>query len=765
MMIALFGLSGFAQERISPLLVNGSLAKERKVETKTTGVNSIDSLVLYEYETLDIQHAWDDFSLDKFPQDVEYDEGGISEELFYRLMNETNTIPYPGDAIFCDSLFSRHDTVKIEDGVLLETKTHYPFTTINIWVNDLEFYPVVGAVEMSVFEECYVLIDTLIDGVLDADQDTIWYTGPDQPTYCQDSARVFTKTVTDTMTLWTDNYAWRNYSFAYQPWSLGVATLDGVDEDGWPYEFGNDAAYGVADYLTSRPIDLSGFSDGDLVYLTFIYQAEGYGNMPDTFDSLVVEMWDVDSETWYGIEEWYGLPDEVGPDSWDTARIQIKTGYFDDGYRFRFKNYASLSGALDHWHIDYVSVAEDFSGEITSFKDVAISEPLHTILKDYTAVPWEHYKNNTTGNEHIKEDLSYIVYSSIPGPDATNFAFGNWEVERGGAIEAGPFVITNTSTPDASFAAEEYNVCTFDGAGDYFYDFGLSGDSAIFDLTFSFTSAAGLDRNINKWNDTTRFTQSFMNYYAYDDGSAEAAYGIEGVGSLLAYQFEAYQSGALTGILMSFVPSVNDMSGTLFFLTVWDDNDGEPGEIIYQDNYFNAHSPEYAGAQNAFRYYEFNNNDYLPFADSSYLPLGEKFYVGWQNIESGSLNVGMDANLDNGDKVFRNTSGSWLTSAFDISLMIRPVFSTGLDYTLSEEELERELQEIKLYPNPAQNLVNIKGIEGSFNVTIYDLSGRKVTFAENEHTIDVTHLERGVYLIDIRDTDGNPLYAKKLVKE
>ena len=97
--------------------------------------------------------------------------------------------------------------------------------------------------------------------------------------------------------------------------------------------------------------------------------------------------------------------------------------------------------------------------------------------------------------------------------------------------------------------------------------------------------------------------------------------------------------------------------------------------------------------------------------------------------------------------------------------MIRPVFSTNLDYTLSEEELNLDTKEIILYPNPAQNLVNIDGLDGFFTVAIYDLSGRRVTFAENEHTIDVNHLDPGLYLVDIRDEDGNSLYAKKLVKE
>jgi hypothetical protein len=30
-----------------------------------------------------------------------------------------------------------------------------------------------------------------------------------------------------------------------------------------------------------------------------------------------------------------------------------------DGFRFRFRNYATLSGNADHWHVDYVIVDDN----------------------------------------------------------------------------------------------------------------------------------------------------------------------------------------------------------------------------------------------------------------------------------------------------------------------------------------------------------------------------------------------------------------------
>jgi hypothetical protein len=749
----------FAQEVISPLQINQSIYQEQS-HTRASELNNLDSTYIYEFATLPLIYAHDDFSKNKFEQfDADPLDGGVTSVLYHRLMDITNTIPQDPGLIFCDSMHAHHDTVIVNAlGAEVDRVTSYPFTPYDIWVNDLDFYPVEGVENYGVFQECYTLVDSIIDGVLDIDQDTIWYN--EHPTaYVQDSARVFTKVVTDTNTLWQDNFAHHNYTFAVNPWSLGVATFDGLDENGFPYEFGNDGAQGIADYMTSRPIDLSVVSGSDIVYLTMIFQAEGFGNMPDAFDSLVLEMKLPGLEEWQ--HEWSVSGDDVTADGWDTLYISVNTGYYEDGFQFRFKNYASLSGALDHWHIDYVKLSVEPLPFIESFNDVAIQYPINTILKDYTRVPWDHYVANTTGSEHMLDSIVFRTFNSTT--TNTSLAFGEWEVRYGGILQGGsPFNIPNTAAPGADLLVGS-STMTFAGASDYSFDAGLGGAQAAFDLEFSFTDAAGPDKNVFKGNDTTTFTQRFDNYYAYDDGSAEAAYGIEGAGSLLAYKFEAYQAGNLKGILMQFQPSVTDLRDEVFLLTVWDDAGGEPGEIIYQDDYFESHTPEYSGSKDGFRYYEFKNMEYLNAGDTS-LTVSEVFYVGWQKIGSQSLNIGLDWNIDNGDKVFRNTSGTWLTSAYDMSLLIRPLFSTGLDYTLEVEDLE-ESQELLMFPNPATQAITIPGLSGDYELRIFDMSGRIVTSVQNQHQVNVSDLESGFYLVDVRDMEGISIYASKLIKE
>ena len=146
------------------------------------------------------------------------------------------------------------------------------------------------------------------------------------------------------------------------------------------------------------------------------------------------------------------------------------------------------------------------------------------------------------------------------------------------------------------------------------------------------------------------------------------------------------------------------------------------------------------------------------------LPVPEIFYVGWQNIGSLALTVGLDWNIDNGDKVFRNISGDWLTSSFDMSLMIRPVFSTGLNYTLALEE-EGIAAPIEVYPNPTNDLFYLTHLPENAVVDLFDMSGRKVLTSQNESQIDVSLLDNGVYIIAVQDQFGAMLYSTKLIKD
>ncbi|MEY3849764.1 MAG: hypothetical protein RJA38_205, partial [Bacteroidota bacterium] len=90
---------------------------------------------------------------------------------------------------------------------------------------------------------------------------------------------------------WSDTCAFINTGFPIAPPTIGVATLDGLRADGYPYNFADEFSYGSADTLTSLPIDLSTLTATDQVFLSFFYQGGGLGNNPDVGDSLIVEFY------------------------------------------------------------------------------------------------------------------------------------------------------------------------------------------------------------------------------------------------------------------------------------------------------------------------------------------------------------------------------------------------------------------------------------------------------------------------------------------
>ena len=81
------------------------------------------------------------------------------------------------------------------------------------------------------------------------------------------------------------------------------------------------------------------------------------------------------------------------------------------------------------------------------------------------------------------------------------------------------------------------------------------------------------------------------------------------------------------------------------------------------------------------------------------------------------------------------------------------------DIQSSTEDLERN--GFILFPNPVNDVLNISGRE-AVKTEIYDLNGR-ILLSSFESTINLSHLEQGVYISRIVDTQ-NKVETKKIVK-
>jgi len=717
----------------------GPITRMNLGEAKSPALKStspVDSTFHYISDTLGLPF-FDDFSLSRFQQyNANITDPNVTEELFYKLTDLSDN-PLPVNTVLTSEITYR----KTVDFATSETDTTH-FVPVQIKKANFAQFPVIYTTTYAY--PPYIIIDTI--GFVN-DPDTIWVNTPD---LLQDSARIFHVAINDPNALWLDSYAYHNYTFAVNPWSLGVVTFDGLDETGYPYAFGSTTS-GVADFLTSKPLDLSGFAAIDSLYMSFLAQPEGFGDVPETNDSLVLEFFDPALMQWNRVWSMRGGPNA----EFRVVHLPVKQNiYLVDGFQFRFKNYGGLSGSLDHFHIDYVYLREASGYQDSIYEDFAWSYPVGSLIKDYTSVPWDHWKNNFAGKMN---DATHVVVRNT-NPVDKNPAVSTVTVRHAGAVEgsftmADPIITGNSGNENylaMTTVSSYHNFST-----GYHFDETLPGDEVTFDIK----GIATIQEPTFNQNDTCYAQQVFSDYYAYDDGSAEKAYGVTGVQARMAYKFTAYEADSLLAVRMCFVPSVNDVHNKLFLLTVWADNNGVPGSVLYTDEFTNTRTPVYEDGIGQFTTY------YLK--DTMRLAVPQTFYVGWRQIDADRLNIGLDMNNPNADKIFYSLNGglTWTNSTYEGSMLMRPVFSTELNFDLAVDAVEAALP-WQVYPNPTTGNLSIEWRnEAEFpGAVCRDAQGRTVSMLEKgsqQLQMDLTNVPAGIYFVELT---GAVRQVKKVVR-
>ena len=701
---------------VGPMTSNPSINFNKKVLLKT-GPNSIDSTFIFSTDTLMLPF-YDEFSTNKFQEyQGDFTANGITSILYYRLIDPQNSSPLSSSTIL-----TNQQTFNRVYNASTSTFVDSNFQATSVKVGDLTSYPV--QYETLPLFPPYYIYDTI--GVPDI-SDTLWITNPD---FFQDSARQFFMTINDPSKLWADDFAYHNYRFAVNPRSLGVVTFDGLDEMGFPYEIGTSIT-NYADKLTSKPIDLSNNLALDSIYFSFLYQAQGFGDIPEASDSLVLEFYAKDLDQWFHIWSTNGSSDSL----FKAAHVSLSENkYFKKGFQFRFRNYGSLAGALDHFHIDFVHLRAGSSHNDTLFKDFAFVYPLNTLLKTYTSVPWDHYKNSI-GNK-MTDSLKIDLYNGSPSDE--NYQNGLVSFSYNSVL-AESFILPgfNLAEQDINFSAQTVHTSYHNLTN------GNSFDKTLPGIQQSFTVKANASAQFpnDLINDSTGFSQNFTNFYSYDDGSSEAAFGPTGTQARLAVRFDAYEADSLIGVNFQFVPSVVDVSTKLFLLTVWSENNGLPDQILYEDNVFNPRSPIYPSGTEQFATYYF--------LDTIKVPVNTSFFVGWRQLDAERLNLGLDRNLDFSSKIkfSVNEGATWLTAPFSGSAMIRPIFSTKLDEFIGIDEVAFD---VKIFPNPTADIIQIilPQEDNNFEKILFDQTGR-ILLKTNENQIDLSNFSSGYFFLQI----------------
>lgn len=730
-------------EVLSPLQSNAILTAENSGHTE----KAMQSRFVYLHDTISLPF-FDDFSTDRLQHHTrKINDPGVIDSLMYSIY--IAGVPAPAGAKYDDDTTF---TTTYNNQANLADITVVPHAGVLIDYYDLTVFPPTRLTVTAWPAEN--IIDSLWTFGLD-------HTNPTFVDYAQDTITLYIVPADlslinydGTPTLracWLDDDAWVNNSWALNSPTIGTATLDGLNKHGYPHDWSFPTNYGLADFLTSAPIDLN-YLAADSIYLSFFYQPQGLGNNPDPTDSLFLEFYSPVDKEWY--HQWSVEGSALTDTSFTEVRIPITdVNFLVKGFQFRFGNYATLSGNLDHWHLDYILLDRNRTANGFYMQDGAFFKPVNTLLKPtfgYTSMPYEHYLPSPSAYLADIVEVEYVNRSNVTQvyskPDVNLHYGGTTYVQVDGVTD-------KTVTPGQvrSFRHEFLNSPNsivlnagpaLDSCFQFHVDFTMANNGATADK-------AGI-------NDTLRFTQVLGNYYSYDDGSPEAGYGVLALGGQAAQRFTVVTADTLKGVHIHFSPVVDNTSDAGFFVMVWEATGNAPGAVIYQSPLLEF--PLYYEGRNLFVSYALEGDQPLD--------AGE-YFIGWKQVENRYLNIGFDRNTNNQSKIMYNATGSWLQTSFKGSLMIRPVFGWLSDLPTEISEPIAPPASFKLYPNPAQDRLCLEtDFAGKLFVELYDMGGRKIGVEEllQRSILPTQNLQNGLYFLVISDaTSGAFISSEKFL--
>ena len=569
---------------------------------------------------------------------------------------------------------------------------------------------------------------------------------------------------------WTDDAARRTFTYALDAPTVGQATLDGLRSDGFPYAF-NPESNGWADTLTSVPINLAGRTPEDNIYLTFFYQGGGRGNAPDDNDSLVVEFLAPDGGELGWSQVWSAIGAEM--DTFAMAAVPVdQLIHLQDGFRFRFRNHGALGGNVDLWHIDYVLMDDNLNPDNLGFFEVAFTEPQYALTEPYSMMPWTHFLSDPA---FFMRDSLRSAHRNMSGFQADNVTCGlKVRNVTTGATEdfLNPYSLTFVP-PSSTFGVGYYIQESWVEAGETLVEangfaFADAGNdtAATFEVSL-YEDAIGIleqERVGVPDNDSIVFTQVFRNEYAYDDGTAEKAYGLTAGGAKLAMRYEMALPDTLYGLAIHFTPYYDQQTNLNFLLRAWSDDAGQPGEELGEN--YSFHQPAYyTDGHDVFAYYEYDDP----------IPVEGAVHVGMVQEGEFSLNLGLDKNTDMNFMQVHYQLGlgaEWTPSTIEGTIMIRPVLQAGVEQVfvgVDEGLAAEEPGAFKVWPNPAtfDVTIQVNGIGQPVSAKVVDLMGRDVHTARwpdgaARLSLGVGDLPRGTYLLVIEDAMGG-LHAERIL--
>jgi hypothetical protein len=570
---------------------------------------------------------------------------------------------------------------------------------------------------------------------------------------------------------WSDAMVFVNDDYPLQPPSIGVATFDAIDAFGAVYP-GATAFPFPADTLTSHEIDLSSYRQSDSVFMSFHYQAAGIGNAPERDDSLLLEFWSESEQKWFHAwadrgRSYSAFVAEKGKPFGVVVLPVDSTLFFSGAFRFRFRNYASITdfslpdwgGNVDMWHLDYIVINSNRSIHDSLINnDIAFRDYPGSLLRYYRSMPWNQYLANPSAEMMSNPEGLKIPYSAyyynLTNP--INQSFEVRSLTGGTSYTPGPYNYGNLVLPVDTIVIPKpssgFGTFVFAAPSAPYADFEIAASIAPFSMNETIRS-----------NDTVRYYQRFYNYYAYDDGSAEAGYGLSSSNPnarLSAAQwFDLNVPDTLRSVRIFFNQTKDLANDEEFTLIVWSraaGTDTIPGDTLCTQEELR---PVFVPGL----------NQYMTYVLDRPVAVSGSFFIGWEQKTGTMLNIGYDRNHHASDRLRFNIGDGWNKSQLTGALMIRPVLGDSTEAIVSVPEMPVQ-KEITLYPNPASDRLYIGlGDEGSsptseLRIEFFNTTGQLIHVATTtEGVVDVSGLRNGLVLVRITDTERGVLLKSSRV--
>lgn len=517
--------------------------------------------------------------------------------------------------------------------------------------------------------------------------------------------------------------------------------------------------HGYEDSTTYSPGDtiLNPFFLPDTLYYVFDFYANAGASIDLPSDSLYGPeyRWDhVWSTAGCTVDQWLDA-DEYQLQYFKKVMIPITDPqYLRSDFHFRFRNYASLEpngyaawkSNVDQWHIDYVQLEQGGSYTDIYPHDVTFVAPAISALEEYYSMPWNQY-----GMMDMRDNFEN--YMANISSNVINVSYSYRVTSENGTVIGEQTTTSENSSPyyNGGLYNEPYHTEPFIN-----FTFPYNGaDSAIFYITHIFNVTGGVGDDCVA-NDTCVFQQKFYNYFAYDDGTAEAGYSL--ISQLttpetyLAVRFTLAQSDTLRGVRMWFNSVYDNANVEPFTLMVWDDYMDEPDEVLLSmPNQYPAHAD--------------NPMDFVYYELEEPLVVSGTFYVGLYQHHNTPINLGFDQNNDARAHWLYKTSSEWNEPFLYGAPMIRPVLGKKFDCTPVREV---ETLQFSVYPNPADQQVTVVLDNmpiSNCEAVLYDVLGRRVAefhLDDNYNVLNISNLNSGIYLLQVKSENQSAI--KKIIK-